>query len=711
MQLEEWIEVTKNLIGPTEFRQIGLRFLRDFFGCLVMSTDGTGDGGIDAWVMLRNEPPVRVAAQFHSGKSVNWESKLGADLSAMSKFRDALPADDSRRLDFTKLFFVCSQTPSPIHVETVAQEMQAAHGIAVRVFDAKAIASLAIDQRGGLLDLLAHAIPRDDLEQVVATPFDEVLVAFSMFHDSPSKYRWAVVKSGIATVLDQGQCSLERRELVKQTALLLHLPEGSTLIERALRNLEREQKVEIVEDSIRASAELAERTRTAQIIAGQDRDDLVDRCSVTLEAYLPKGVHHRVGRARRAAEAVLGDLGLLVRRSVVDRAVRAVDDRRHSQSKMDEEYRARWLTIERRLGEEMEIDRSALAQALKDLVSVVAKSTYAKSLSAAELFLRLTEHDAAEFARALDSPTPSVLIDASIAMPMLCALYDSPAQGWQTSMVAHTLYQSLRDRGAACVIPAVYVEEMASHLLLARRFEDIIGDVADIERSGNYFVAHFCSTRSTEGGKRSQSEYREFLHAFGADKFGNRADERADERAHAGHEISNILRRYGFEILDIVTSETDPQLADEPQRPEVLLRHDRAVVRAMRTTTTRTDRRNLVCTADIWLQRVLGELGITALDSGGLSDLLELVRPTGFARSLQSPLLLASAIGEEERLLAAQVWDEIVAIENGHLSDWRLVEKARQFRAQWLAKRRDASTLDSAWTLFRDSQLQSDDNK
>jgi hypothetical protein len=149
MQIEEWIEVTKNLTGPSEFRQIGLRFLRDFFECLVVSTDGTGDGGIDAWVMLRNEPPVRVAAQFHSGKSVSWESKLVADLRTMSKFRDALPADDARRLDFTKLFFVCAQTPSPTHVETIAQEMQAAHGIAVRVFDAKAIASVAIDQRGG----------------------------------------------------------------------------------------------------------------------------------------------------------------------------------------------------------------------------------------------------------------------------------------------------------------------------------------------------------------------------------------------------------------------------------------------------------------------------------------------------------------------------------------------------------------------------------
>ena len=340
-------------------------------------------------------------------------------------------------------------------------------------------------------------------------------------------------------------------------------------------------------------------------------------------------------------------------------------------------------------------------------MSVVAKSAYAQSLSAAELFLRLTEHDASEFARALDTPTPSVMIDASIAMPMLCALYDRPAEGWQTSMVAHTLFINLYGRGGRRWWSLRFISRRWLRIFCSRGASKTSSEMSsDIERSGNYFVAHFCSTRSLQGEQRTPSEFRQFLRAFGSDKLGNRAGERADQRAHAHHQISNILRRYGFEILDIITSDTDPQLVDEPRRPEVLLRHDRAVVRAMQSMATRSDRRYLVCTADLWLQGVLGELGITALDSEGLSDLLELVRPTGFVRSLQSPLLLASAIGEEERLLAAQVWDEIVSIEEGHLADWRLVEKARQFRVQWLTKRRDASALHSAWTLFRDNPPQ-----
>src|SRR5690606_36674788 len=108
-----------------------------------------------------------------------------------------------------------------------------------------------------------------------------------------------------------------------------------------------------------------------------------------------------------------------------------------------------------------------------------------------------------------------------------------------------------RERGISCVVPAVYVEEMASHLLLALRFTDIVEEEVEIERSGNYFVAHFCSTRRVEGTQsRSRSEYRQFLRAFGAERLGDRSA----ERIRAQREITSILRRYGFEVLDIACS-------------------------------------------------------------------------------------------------------------------------------------------------------------
>ncbi len=82
-------------------------------------------------------------------------------------------------------------------------------------------------------------------------------------------------------------------------------------------------------------------------------------------------------------------------------------------------------------------------------------------------------------------------------------------------------------------------------------------------------------------------------------------------------------------------------------------------------------------------------------------DLLELVRPGVISRPLLAPIELAASIGDQERELAAAVWDEIVAIEGPALRDRELVRRAREFRAEWLAKRPDED-LSTAWAHFRD---------
>lgn len=100
---------------------------------------------------------------------------------------------------------------------------------------------------------------------------EETLAAFSFFHGSPSKYRWAVVKSGIATVLHRkGETS--RDELLRETSLLLGLREDSTLAAHALRNLGSEGLVSVDETSgkVHASEDLAARTSTTLKIAQRE---------------------------------------------------------------------------------------------------------------------------------------------------------------------------------------------------------------------------------------------------------------------------------------------------------------------------------------------------------------------------------------------------------------------------------------------------------
>lgn len=692
MNLDEWVALVKTM-GPSEFKLVAVQFLREHFGCAVQYADGPGDGGVDAWVALQEEPRVRRAAQFYAG-SGDWESKLSEDVDTFARFRDSLPAD--RRGDFETLLFVCTQTPTATKFETVAEGLRQKHKVFARLLDARAIASVALQNKTRLLNLLAERLPgwRDEGGDTPSA-LEETLAAFSFFHGSPSKYRWAVAKSGIATMLHR-KGDTSREELLRETSSLLGLREGSTLPAHALRNLVSEGLVSVDETSgeVHASEDLASRTSTTLKIAQKEEQALRDRCAADLALLFPKGSHERDRRAREMVDSVLGDLGALVRGAVVQRALRAADAA-DAATHQDDSTRRRLSRIEQRLSLGAYDDSK---RALDVLIAAAARDPFAQRLAAAELFVRFTEHDAGELERALDRTSLRIMLDASIAMPVLCACYDRIATTWPVSVAAYALHVALKARRATTVVPSVYVEEMASHLLKAQAYAAVIATNAELERSENYFVAHYCSTR--KAGERLEGEFRDFLGAFGATSFAS--NEFPVARARAEREIAKVMARYGIDVVEIAPRDDRP-LRDEPPRADVLLRHDRAVIRELEGDRAET----ILCTADTWLQSRLTERGITALDSSALADLLELVRPTGTSLSLVSPLGLARSLSEEAMSEAARVWDTIVELEGERL-DWKLIERAKKFRDEWLDDRRtmvagDSSTrtLQEAWVRFR----------
>jgi len=311
--------------------------------------------------------------------------------------------------------------------------------------------------------------------------------------------------------------------------------------------------------------------------------------------------------------------------------------------------------------------------------------------------MRLTEHDAHEYQQALEV-SDRVMIDTSIALPMICARFDEPVTDWPTSAAALDLHALLLDRGVRCVLPSVYLEEVAAHLLNARSFADIVEEEG-LERSKNYFVAHYCSKRPLGGALRSRSDFLAFLGDFGARPA--RGDPWLDERRRAERSLQDIFLRYSFDVEPIDEGDHDPKLRDEPPRDALLIRHDRAVVRTLRDGAGKGGKPWLVCTADGWLRGVFNDLEVVALDGVGLVDLLSLVRSSrGRDEPLNSPLELASMLGEQEREEAAQVWETIVKLDSERLTDRELIRKARSFRESWLA--RPGDNVEEAWRRHRD---------
>lgn len=699
MNLDEWENLLKNVIGPTEFRAIALEFLHEHYRVPIHDADGRGDSGVDAWVILSAEPMTRVPAQFYAGKSKPWDQKLREDIKKVHARREALPDTDVRRLELRRLLFVCTQEPDAKLAESLLVDIQEQYGISVQIFDARAIASTALRNQQRLLGLLADRLPArpQDPERPSETTRDRALLSFAFFHPKPAKYRWEVAKSVLTTILQRTGSSMPRERLLADAAELLHLSTPPLLLERALRNLQYEQSVRLDGSEVAIDPTLAERHATAFKIAIVDEETLRERCAGALEPFLARGVHHRTARARRAVDAIFGDLGLLVRTAVADRAVSLLDLGTSATGKRDDDTVRRWQGVQRRLELELDVDPAALRQAFEALVRTIADSPFARSLAAAELFLKLTEYDAGDLATALQTPLPlRVALDASIAMPMFCALDSRVAQDWEPSVAAHALYHSLRSRGAQLVVPSVYVEEMAAHLLRAWTYGSVIETQPELERSRNFFVAHYCSMRKDN---RSSTEFLRFLKACGAQPPTPEQVQQKLQQRRAEHELTKILATYSIEVIAVDVRIDDPKLIDEPVREDVLLRHDRAVFRWL----MHDDRGAVLCTADRWLQGVLGKYERVALDSAALTDLLELLRPTTATSPLLTPLVIAQTLTEEHRVLAASVWDELVAIEGAHLDNWDLRERAREFHAMWVAKHRSPSGVADAWLAFRDA--------
>ena len=77
MFLEDWIELIKHGLSPTAFKEVAIAALRVLHHRPVELTDGTGDGGVDAWITFASG---RVPVQLHSGRAVDWPKNLTPDI-------------------------------------------------------------------------------------------------------------------------------------------------------------------------------------------------------------------------------------------------------------------------------------------------------------------------------------------------------------------------------------------------------------------------------------------------------------------------------------------------------------------------------------------------------------------------------------------------------------------------------------------------------
>ncbi|MFV8753696.1 hypothetical protein ACNOYE_24335 [Nannocystaceae bacterium ST9] len=537
-----------------------------------------------------------------------------------------------------------------------------------------------------LLDILD--LPTSD-GRVPATPEDrrrDAMYAYAFFAPEVHDFRKAIRDRSLIVALAQAGGSATIGGLCVDAARLLGIDDKDAM--SLLHDIDRLRQVGRIQGPNGTVVLAAEERETMAALAALRRREeaaLRDR----LEAHVDSaGLEPR----EDALDVLWQDLGPLLARHIG--APEALDHLRSRVRRLRRELESHGLPAGERGN-----------QFIAEAIALASDSELGKSLATGSVYQALVRLDRSALLRALDASSLAIVVDASVAIPMLCALFHGSVEQ-RFFLVAEEFHRRSRHAGVALQLPDVWLEEMASHLLRAPDYEPFLDDL-DLRDSGNAYVAYFVASRRVD--------FADYLAQFGLTE-SLRRDVRPDTRRSLETFLRRQLSHYGIEV--VATGGVSKHHLERAQRSwtwachdlgildraTILAEHDVRVLAWSSASTERDPSRALlIATWDRAIRRAHPET-----DSGGALDPLAIGELLSFVAGDRAPAMTArfasSWLGEAEAERGARILDELVHIEHEHLSDAQLVRQARAFKQTYVREREDqpsAKALGRAWETFK----------
>lgn len=646
-------------------------------------TDGPYDGGADLRILAEDgsELPEGIAVSIEQ----KWENKLRSDA-----------ARAKGKLGLTRLLFIsCRRIPEG-SFRPVQRDLQDRLGVHVDRIDQQGIADIVLDGHAlsEVLDIFGISLPVGPQPREPADRRRDAAFAYAFFSPDVRSFREVVRETSLLTALAHGGGVAKISVLCADAARLLgsHADAAAQFLP-LIERLRREGQLEGVNGSVALSPET--RSTYHALRALREREEAAVRGQ--LGASLVKG---GLPANEEVLSAVLRSLGALMLRHIG--APDALEDL------------GAQLRLFRRELEAYGLARGREGDAVvQDLLDVARGSPLGRTLATGTLYRALTHLKRDALLAALDARALTLVLDASVAIPMFCVLFRRPVRQ-RFFVVARELHQCARRLGLPIRLPAVWLEEMASHLLNARHYRALVGArMGDLRLSQNAYVAYFTNERN----ERGEGDFDQFLAGFGLTPAVERRAAGDFEGARRTLEafLRQQLARYDIAIIDTpihgaalgpVEREWDwaRHELQIDRRDSTLERHDKTVLawlasRAMEDPTHAL----LIVTWDRLLRHVRPEGA-----PGGALDPLALGELLAFVGGEETPSMTTEFaglwIGEREAEKSAEILDTLVKLEREDMSDAEVVQKVQAFRDRWLAEHRDGAdvpALEHAWRTFR----------
>ncbi len=665
---------------PLQLRSLAQLVLRLQGYADVWISDGPYDGGADLRLLQVPGTPLPIIVQTSVEKK--WQKKLR---------EDAAKAKAKLKLD--RMIFISSRRIPEATFLTVQAELIRTTGVSVSRIDNQAIASLVIEKQAMLEALEILDIPAAIGPKAIA-PTDrryDAAFAYAFFAPDAAAFREAIRERCLMLAVFHAGEEPQIDEVCVSAAQLLGMPgENAGHLKSDIDRLRQVGRLLGRNGTVQLSEGELTTLNALRTLREREENELKGQIKTLLDGESLRPLADAVEAAQRGLGA------LLIRQS---KGLDALENVHAQVRRLRVELRAFGLR-EGHSGEAV----------LMKLLECARQSPLGRHLATGALYQALTALNRDAFLRALDARSASLVLDASVALPMFCALFQGSVQQ-RFFLVAEELHRRAQSLGFALQLPSVWLEEMAAHLLLALDYQGLAAEDPDsLRMSKNAYVAYYASRPR---GAQSD-DFPTFLASFGlTPALGRRSvTDYRGARAQIESSLRHQLAHYNIEIVETPSSPAHFAQVDRDwgwalhdlgwdARPDILVRHDKKVLAWLASVDPR--HAPILVTWDRLLKTVRpphSPGGV--LDPLAVCELLSLIQ--GGSMPVETLRFSGLMLTEAEAERSAAVFDALVQIEKSGLSDARLVRAAVDFKSGYLQRHHetpDVKELTQEWTLLR----------
>lgn len=691
--------------SPAQLNELALWYFRGR-GYEPVVRDGTGDGSID--LRLFQMGGVRRVAVQATTQRKGLYTKLQRD------------ASQAKALGVDQLWLVSSRRLPEAKFIEQADKIFSRTGVHLTRADAQSLASHAFNRSE--IDVVLRTL---DIEVAARSPHpprrpdlrEDLACSYAFFGVDPDHFRQSILDRAVTGVVAAEGASIEADIALHQAAQLLGLdPSHRSQLVSALDRLR--QRGILVGNGKIDTAPAVRRDWQAMRAAGEEsRARLIGDIEAVLSPHLePRDVAAMVDLVLNTIAAFVSSSG----QAVASRNAGVVSDAPDAQTPG-----GRTMSQLRRLRNGLAlagVDPVAIDALLREVAEIAEASAWARTLAAGDLYLHLATLTREGLARALTGGRElEIIVDPSVTMPMLCVHEHGIVRHRFFQGAAQILSQAERWQ-SRLLLPLVYLEEMAAHLIEAwDDYSGLVDEELELRGSTNSFVAHFVSLRA-EGMLHPSLDFDAYVASFGLVRALRSGDFHA-RRSAVMQRLQTSLDRLGIKVVEPLTRPDSRRLVEENvaylqstprtnrlerDRPRILVDHDVQVLAWLESQPLSATRARVFCTWDRTIFRYfeLAEPSWDAFDPLTLGDSLALMHPESDAVPA-SIGAIASELGMEDVEVAARIWDTLAQIEKGGFADAVLRKQAREFKTAFLQRRRRLASVRSIqdeWAAWKEGR-------